>query len=390
MRDDFLVFGRPPIEEPEIAEVVATLRSGWIGTGPRVARFEEMFKRYIGCEHAVAVNSCTAALHLSMVVSGVKGGDEVITSPMTFCATANAVVHTGARPVFADVEADTGNLDPDRVEAAITPRTRAIVPVHYAGRPCRMDRLEALARRHGLLIIEDAAHAIESAYHGRKIGTIGDLTCFSFYVTKNLVTAEGGIVTTADPELAARIKMYALHGMSRDAWKRFSDEGYKHYQVMVPGFKYNMTDLQAALGIHQLGRLEANAVRRAAIWARYDEAFASLPVERPAPVESHTVHGRHLYTILVDPERTAKSRDRVLDELVRLRIGTGVHYTALHLHPYYRETLGHGPGDFPNAERIGDRTLSLPLSPGLSDRDVEDVISAVRQVVAGRDQAGRR
>lgn len=389
MRDDFLVFGSPPIEEPEIAEVVATLRSGWIGTGPRVARFEEMFKRYIGCEHAVAVNSCTAALHLSMVVSGVKQGDEVITSPMTFCATANAVVHTGARPVFADVERDTGNLDPDRVEAAITPRTRAILPVHYAGRPCRMDRLEALARRHGLLLIEDAAHAIESAYHGRKIGTIGDLTCFSFYVTKNLVTAEGGMVTTADPELAARIKMYALHGMSRDAWKRFSDEGYKHYQVLVPGFKCNMTDLQAALGIHQLGRIQANSLRREAVWARYDAAFASLPVERPAPVEAHTVHARHLYTILVDPERTAKSRDRVLDELVRLNIGTGVHYTALHLHPYYRETLGHRPGDFPNAERIGDRTLSLPLSSKLTDRDVEDVIAAVRQVVTG-GEVGRR
>lgn len=381
MRDDFLVFGRPPIEDPEIAEVVATLRSGWIGTGPRVARFEEMFKRYIGCEHAVAVSSCTAALHLSMVVSGVKPGDEVITSPMTFCATANAVVHTGARPVFADVERETGNLDPDRVEAAITPRTRAIVPVHYAGRPCRMDRLEALARRHGLLLIEDAAHAIESAYHGRKIGTIGDLTCFSFYVTKNLVTAEGGMVTTADPELAARIKMYALHGMSRDAWKRFSDEGYKHYQVLAPGFKYNMTDLQAALGIHQLGRIQANAVRRAAIWARYDEAFASLPVERPAPEEPGTVHGRHLYTILI--EGPAARRDRALDELVRLNIGTGVHYTALHLHPYYRETLGHGPGAFPNAEHIGDRTLSLPLSPKLGDRDVDDVIAAVRQVVGG-------
>jgi len=383
MRDDFLVFGRPPIEEPEIAEVVATLRSGWIGTGPRVARFEEMFKRYIGCEHAVAVSSCTAALHLSMVVSGVKRGDEVITSPMTFCATANAVVHTAARPVFADVERETGNLDPDCVEAAITPRTRAIVPVHYAGRPCRMDRFEALARRHGLLLIEDAAHAIESAYHGRKIGTIGDLTCFSFYVTKNLVTAEGGMVTTANPELAARIKMYALHGMSRDAWKRFSDEGYKHYQVLAPGFKYNMTDLQAALGIHQLGRIQANAARRAEIWARYDEAFASLPVERPAPEEPDTVHGRHLYTILIDG--TAEQRDRVLDELVRLNIGTGVHYTALHLHPYYRETFGHKVGDFPNAERIGDRTLSLPLSPKLTEQDVEDVIAAVRQVVAGRE-----
>ena len=332
MRDDFLVFGSPPIQEPEIAEVVATLRSGWIGTGPRVAKFEEMFRKYIGCEHAVAVNSCTAALHLSMVVSGVGAGDEVITSPMTFCATANAVVHTGARPVFVDVEPDTGNIDPDRIEAAITPRTRAIVPVHYAGRPCQMDRIEALARRHGLLVIEDAAHAIESAHHGRKIGTIGDLTCFSFYVTKNLVTAEGGMVTTSDGDLAAKIKMYALHGMSRDAWKRFSDEGYKHYQVLAPGFKYNMTDLQAALGIHQLARIPTNATRREEIWARYDDAFASLPIECPAPAEPDTVHARHLYTILIDPER--RSRDGVLNELVRLNIGTGVHYTAQHLHPY--------------------------------------------------------
>lgn len=388
MRDEFLVFGSPPIQEPEIAEVVATLRSGWIGTGPRVAKFEEMFREYIGCGHAVAVNSCTAALHLSMVVSGVGPGDEVITSPMTFCATANAVIHTGARPVFVDVERDTGNIDPDRIEAAITPRTRAILPVHYAGRPCRMDRIEALARRHGLLVVEDAAHAIESAHHGRKIGTIGDLTCFSFYVTKNLVTAEGGMVTTSNADLAAKIKMYALHGMSRDAWKRFSDEGYKHYQVLAPGFKYNMTDLQAALGIHQLARIPANAARREEIWTRYDDAFATLPIERPAPAEPDTVHARHLYTILIDPER--RDRDSVLNELVRLNIGTGVHYTALHLHPYYRETFGHKPGDFPNAERIGERTLSLPLSPKLTERDVDDVIAAVRQVVTGRHEAGRR
>lgn len=390
MRDEFLVFGSPPIQEPEIAEVVATLRSGWIGTGPRVAKFEEMFRQYIGCEHAVAVNSCTAALHLSMVVSGLGPGDEVITSPMTFCATANSVIHTGARPVFVDVERDTGNLDADLIEAAITSRTRAIVPVHYAGRPCRMDRIEALARRHGLLVIEDAAHAIESAHRGRKIGTIGDLTCFSFYVTKNLVTAEGGMVTTADPELAARIKMYALHGMSRDAWKRFSDEGYRHYEVLVPGFKYNMTDLQAALGIHQLARIPANAARRAAIWERYDAAFSDLPITCPLPPEPDTVHARHLYTILVDPERISKSRDKALNELIRLNIGTGVHYTALHLHPYYRGKFGHEPGDFPNAEYIGERTLSLPLSPKLSDRDVEDVIVAVRRVVTGQPEIGPR
>ena len=383
MRKDFLIFGSPAIDQAEIDEVVATLRSGWIGTGPRVARFEEMFREYIGAAHAIALNSCTAALHLSMVVSGVGRGDEVITTPMTFCATANSIVHTGARPVFVDVEADTGNIDPDRIEEAITPRTKAILPVHYAGRPCRMDTIEAIARRHNLLLIEDAAHAIESVHHGRKIGTIGDLTCFSFYVTKNVVTAEGGMVTTNNPDFAAKIKMYGLHGMSKDAWKRFSDEGYRHYQVLFPGFKYNMTDIQAALGIHQLARVAEGAKRRDEIWARYDEAFADLPVVRPARVDEGTVHARHLYTILVKTEVTGKSRDQTLNELIRLNIGTGVHYTALHLHPYYRETFGHKPGDFPNAEFIGERTLSLPLSTKLSDDDVAAVIEAVTHVLSG-------
>ena len=380
MRKDFLVFGSPAIDEPEIAEVVATLRSGWIGTGPRVVRFEEMFREYVGAQHAVALNSCTAALHLAMLVSGVGAGDEVITTPMTFCATANAIVHTSARPVFVDVELDTGNIDPDRIEAAITPRTKAILPVHYAGRPCRMDRIEAIARRHGLLLIEDAAHAIESAYHARKIGTIGDLTCFSFYVTKNVVTAEGGMVTTDNPDFAAKIKMYGLHGMSKDAWKRFSDAGYRHYEVLFPGFKYNMTDIQAALGIHQLARIAQGAKRREEIWARYDEAFADLPVVRPAPIGKGITHARHLYTILVKTEEIGKTRDQVLNDLIRLNIGTGVHYTALHLHPYYRQTFGYKLGDFSNAEHIGERTLSLPLSAKLADGDVEDVVTAIRTV----------
>lgn len=383
MRKDFLIFGSPAIGEEEIAEVVATLRSGWIGTGPRVARFEEMFRQYIGVRHAVALSSCTAALHLSLLASRVGPGDEVITTPMTFCATANAIVHTGARPVFVDVDRATGNIDPDLIEDAVTSRTRAIVPVHYAGRPCRMDRMEAIARRHGLLLIDDAAHAIEAVSHGRKIGTIGDLTCFSFYVTKNVVTAEGGMVTTDDAELATKIKMYALHGMSHDAWKRFSDEGYRHYQVLVPGFKYNMTDLQAALGIHQLPRVFEGAGRRQAIWERYDVAFADLPVVRPAPVEAGTVHARHLYAILIATEIIGKSRDQVLNELTALNIGTGVHYTPVHLHPYYRERFGYDEGAFPNAEYIGDRTLSLPLSAKLTDDDVADVIAAVRRVCQG-------
>ncbi len=383
MRKDFLVFGSPAIEDAEIAEVVATLRSGWIGTGPRVARFEGMFREYVGARYAIALNSCTAALHLSMVVSGVGPGDEVITTPMTFCATANAIVHTGARPVFVDIERESFNIDPDQIKRAITPRTKAILPVHFAGRPCQMERIEALARCHRLLLVEDAAHAIESLYRGRKVGTIGDLTCFSFYVTKNVVTAEGGMVTTDDAELAAKIKMYGLHGMSKDAWKRFSDEGFKHYQVVFPGFKYNMTDLQAALGIHQLTRIDQNAKRREKIWKRYDQAFADLPVVTPTPIQEDTVHSRHLYTLLVKTEEIGKTRDQVLNDLVRLNIGTGVHYTALHLHPYYRQAFGHKEGDFPNAEYIGERTLSLPLSAKLTDQDVEDVIEAVRRVTAG-------
>jgi dTDP-4-amino-4,6-dideoxygalactose transaminase len=315
-----------------------------------------------------------------MVVSGVGPGDEVITTPMTFCATANAVLHTGAVPVFVDVDPATGNIDPERIASAVTPRTKAILPVHYAGRPCRMDRIEAIARTHGLLVIEDAAHAIEASYQGRRIGTIGNLTCFSFYVTKNVVTAEGGMVTTDDADLAAKIKMYALHGMSKDAWKRFSDEGYKHYEVTFPGFKYNMTDLQAALGIHQLARIERNWKRRDEIWARYDEAFAGLPLERPAATGPGVVHARHLYTVLLDTETIGKTRDRVLDELIRLNVGTGVHYTALHLHRYYRERFGFHEGMFPHAERIGQRTLSLPLSVKLTDEDVGDVIGAMRRV----------
>ncbi len=380
MRKGFLVFGSPLIEEAEIAEVVATLRSGWIGTGPRVQRFEEMFRRYIGAHHAVALNSCTAALHLSMLVSGVGSGDEVITTPMTFCASANAILHTGARPVFVDVERATGNIDPEQIEAAITPRTKAILPVHYAGRPCRMDRIETIARRRGLQLIEDAAHAIEAEFHGRKIGTIGHLTCFSFYVTKNVITAEGGMVTSDHTALCEKIRMYALHGMSVDAWKRFADDGYRHYEVVLPGFKYNMTDLQAALGIHQLGRVAQGAARRREIWARYDEAFEGLPLLRPAASEPNTTHARHLYTVLLNTEGIRKTRDQVLNELIGLNIGTGVHYRPLHLHRYYREAFGYRRGCFPNAEYIGDRTLSLPLSAKLTDADVSDVIAAVRAV----------
>lgn len=381
-REQFLVFGSPLIEEAEIREVVDTLRSGWISTGPKVARFEAMFRDYTGSKHAVAVNSCTAGLHLSMVAAGLESGNEVITTPMTFCATVNSIIHTGATPVLVDCDRDTQLIDPQRIEDAITPHTRAIVPVHLCGRPCDMDAIMDIAARHDLMVIEDAAHAIETVYKGRKVGKIGHLTAFSFYVTKNVVTGEGGMVTTDHPDFAEKIKMYALHGMSRDAWKRFSDEGYKHYQVCVPGFKYNMTDLQAAVGLHQLARVEMNLQRRNEIWQMYQEAFADLPVGLPAPDEPDTVHARHLYTLMIQKDRCGLSRDAFIQRLHERNIGAGVHYLGVHLHPYYRDRFGYGPDDFPNATWISERTVSIPLSPKLTDADVADVIEAVRNCLS--------
>ena len=377
-RESFLAFGSPLIGEAEIEEVVATLRSGWIGTGPRVARFEEGMKSYTGAAHAVAVNSCTAALHLSLVALGIGPGDEVITTPMTFVATANAIIHAGARPVFADVDRATMLIDPGEIERLITPRTKAVIPVHLAGRPCAMDKIMAIARKHGLYVIEDAAHAIEARYRGRSIGGIGDLTCFSFYVTKNLTTGEGGMVTTNNSEWAARIRIRSLHGMDLDAHQRFTSSGYKHYQVVEPGYKYNMTDMQAALGIHQLARLEDSWLRRDEIWQQYQENFSDLPLHLPAAGEQETRHARHLYTVQAYAGECGASRDQLLDSLAGQKIGAGVHYTPVHLHPYYRKAFGYREGAYPHAEWIGAGTLSLPLTAKLTNRDVEDVIAAVR------------
>ncbi len=385
-RSEYLVFGSPEIREEEIEEVLATLRSAWIGTGPRVALFESDFREYVGAAHAVALNSCTAGLHLAMQGLDLGPEDEVIVPAMTFAATANAVVHAGGRPVLADVDRDTMCLTPETIEAKLTPRSRAIVPVHFAGRPCEIEGIVALGRESGLAVVEDCAHAIETLVDGRHAGTFGDFGVFSFYVTKNVVTGEGGMVVTADEDAAARIKTLALHGLSSDAWSRFSDEGYKHYEVVEPGFKYNMMDLQAALGLHQLARAEANLTRRQEIWRRYDEAFADLPLQTPAAEEPGTRHARHLYTVLLDLERLNCTRDEVLLDLHGQNIGSGVHYRALHLHPYYRDTNGYAPGDFPNAEWISDRTVSLPLSPKLTDEDVEDVIAAVRRTLSGAER----
>ncbi len=381
-KDDFLIFGAPAIEDAEIEEVIASLKSGWLGTGPKVARFEEHFKGYTGATHAAAVNSCTAALHLSLIAAGLGPGDEVITSALTFCATVNAIIHTGATPVLADVDPETMNLDRAQVEAKITPKTRALLPVHFAGRPCDMDALSDIARRRGLKVIEDCAHAIETEYHGRKAGTFGDFGCFSFYVTKNVVTGEGGMVVAQREEDIARIKVLALHGMSKDAWHRFSDQGYKHYDVVAAGFKYNMMDLQAAIGIHQLERVERYWQRRSEIWEEYNQAFSGLPIGLPPDPEPGTRHAYHLYTILVDEQKAGITRDAFLDAITEQNIGVGVHYLSVPEHSYYRKTFGWKPDDYPEAMRIGRQTISLPLSARLSDRDVADVIAAVKTVLA--------
>lgn len=375
----FLVFGAPAIGDEEIAEVVSSLKSGWLGTGPKVARFEADFAAYERVPHAVAVSSCTAALHLSMLGLGLEPGDEVVTTALTFAATVNAIIHAGATPVLADVDSVSMNIDPDAVRRAITPRTRAVLPVHFAGRACAMDELLAICAEHGLALIEDCAHAIETEYHGRHAGTFGSFGCFSFYVTKNVITGEGGMVLAAREEDAARIKVLALHGMSKDAWKRFSDEGYRHYYVTECGYKYNMTDIQAALGIHQLARIEVNWARRRHIWARYQRELAGLGLGLPA--EPGARHAYHLYTVMVDEERCGVSRDAFLEAMTEQNIGVGVHYLSIPEHPYYRERYGWRPDYFPEALRIGRQTVSLPLSPALSDSDVGDVIAAVRKVL---------
>jgi len=380
-KDRFLVFGSPVIDDAEIEEVIASMRSGWLGTGPKVARFERDFQLYKGATHAVAVNSATAAMHLSALAAGLEPGDEVITTPMTFCASVNAVIYTGATPVLADVDPLTMNIDPNQVASKVTSRTRAILPVHFAGRPCDMDALCEIADRHSLTIIEDCAHAIETEYRGRQAGLFGDFGCFSFYVTKNVITGEGGMVLTQREEDAARIKILALHGMSKDAWKRFSDEGYKHYQVVECGFKYNMTDMQAAIGIHQLKRVEPFWHRRQEIWECYNQAFADLPIGLPADPEPETRHAYHLYTIMVDEARTGISRDAFLEAMTAHNIGVGVHYMSIPEHPYYQQTFGWMPEDYPHAMGIGRQTVSLPFSAKLSDADVEDVIETVRRVL---------
>jgi dTDP-4-amino-4,6-dideoxygalactose transaminase len=381
MRKTLLVFGAPNLGDDEIDGVVAVMKSGWLGTGPKVAQLEEDFARYKGVGHAAAVNSCTAALHLSLVAAGIGPGDEVITTPMTFCSTVNVIIHAGATPVLADIDPESLNIDPVQVARKITSKTKAILPVHFAGRPANMDALCALANDHDLKIIEDCAHAIETEYHGRKAGTIGDFGCFSFYVTKNIATGEGGMAIARYDRDFQRIKVLSLHGMSRDAWNRFGSDGYRHYQVTEAGFKYNMMDLQAVIGLAQLRKIEPFWEHRRQIWSRYQQAFSALPLGLPAEPEPETRHAYHLYTVLVDQARVGLSRDAFLNAMTAQNIGVGVHYLSIPEHPFYQRTFGWSADDYPNAVRVGRNTVSLPLTSKMTDEDAEDVIEAVKKVI---------
>ncbi len=383
MRDKFLIFGSPTIGDADIAEVVDSLRSGWVGTGPKVHRFEGMLSEYIGVPHTRCLASCTAALMLSLKVLDIGPGDEVLVPAMTFIASANAVEHTGATPVLVDSEPGHGLIDLDAVEAAITPRTKAVMPVHLAGRPVDLDRLAQLRDRHGLHVIEDAAHAIGAEWRGRRIGSWGNLTAFSFYATKNITTIEGGAVVTESAGLAERVERLALHGLSAGAWQRFTDRGFRHYEAVEPGFKYNMTDVQAALGLIQLPQLDGWIERRRELWERYDELLDGLALETPPPALPHTRHARHLYQVQLT-SGAPLGRDELIQALHERNIGTGVHYRGVHLHPYYRDRYSLSPGDFPVATRLSERTVSLPLGPGLTEGDQDDVVQALTRVLGPR------
>lgn len=370
----------PTIGEEEIQSVVETLRSGWLTTGPKTKQFEQLFAQRMGAKHAIAVNSCTAALHLALEAIGVGRDDEVLVPTMTFASTAEVVVHLGAKPVLVDVLPDTLAIDPNAIESKITPRTKAIMPVHYAGQPADMDPILDLARRRGLRVIDDAAHAIPASYKGRMVGTLGEITAFSFYANKTMTTGEGGMITTSDDALADRMRIMSLHGISRDAWKRFSAEGSWFYEITAPGYKDNMTDVASSLGIHQLAKADDFWKARSERAAWYTELLADVPEIATPPLLSHVQHAWHLYVIQVQPERLTINRNQFIEKLNAAGVGTSVHYTPLHMHPYYRDVWGYRPEDLPVAWNAYQRIISLPLYPRLSRSDLEKVVEVVKTI----------
>ncbi len=382
MRREPLPFALPQLGDAEEAEMLDTLRSGWLTTGPKSKKFERMCADYLGVQHAVATSSCTGALHIGLAAAGIGPGDEVITTPITWPATANVIVHLGATPVFVDIEPDTLNIDPAGIRDAITPKTKAIVPVHMAGQPCDMDAIGAIAAEHGLVVLEDAAHAIGAEYKGRVIGQLSQLTAFSFYATKNLSCGEGGLLVTDDKETADRARSLSMHGISRDAWKRHSANGSPHWQLHEPGYKYNMPDIAASLGLHQLPRLDGFIATRARYSEIYDDYFADLPAITPLTQRPGVRHAHHLYVIVLDLEHLTVTRDDFIAALKAEGIGTGIHFQSLHLQPYYQQVYGIEPDALPVAWDISNRIISLPLYPKMTDTDVHDAASAVTKLAA--------
>jgi dTDP-4-amino-4,6-dideoxygalactose transaminase len=378
----FIPFHVPSIGDEEIREVEATLRSGWLTTGPRTAQFEKDFAAYVRAPHAIAVNSATAGLHVALSALGIGEGDEVITTPLTFCSTVHTILHTGARPVLADIGPD-GNIDPDEIARAITPRTRAVIPVHLGGLPCEMRAIWDLARRHGLFVVEDAAHAAGTHYEDRPIGAGGesDAVVFSFYATKNMTTGEGGMITTPNQALAAKMRMLSLHGLSRDAWNRYTEKGSWYYEVMARGFKYNMSDIQAALGIHQLRKVEGFIAARQHYAEIYNREFAQLEGVETPPDSDRARHSWHLYALRLKLEQLQCGRQHVIDELKSRGVGTSVHFIPIPLHPFFIET-GLAERPLPRALDLYERLVSLPLYPAMTEEQVRYVASSVKEVLA--------
>jgi len=385
--EEFLPFSKPSISQSAIDEVVACLKSGWITTGPRVKRFEDNLKTYLGAPYVLALTSATAGLHLVLTALKLKPDDEVITTPMTFAATLNTIVLAGGKPVLVDVEPGTYNMDVSKIEMAVTKRTRAIVPVHFAGLPVDLDPLYDIAKKHNLRVIEDAAHAIGSQYKGKRIGSFGDIQVFSFHPNKNMTTGEGGCIATRDEKLASDVALLRFHGMDREAWNRFGRKGSQHYEIIAPGYKYNMMDIQAALGLHQLRELNEFIRRRTDIATMYQKVLSQWPqlTTPKSPSYSH-LHAWHLYTPLIDPETAHMDRDAFMQGMKDRNIGTGLHYRAVHLYPYYREQFRFRRGDFPHAEFISDRIVSLPLFPAMTDAHLERVLEAMADLF-GRAKA---
>lgn len=380
-RDNYLNYNLPCISEEEINEVVDTLRSGWLTTGPKTKAFEKDFSKYIKTKHSIALSSCTAGLHVAMTALGIKAGDEVITTPYTFASTILAIMETGAKPVFVDVRDDTFNIDEEKIEKAITKKTKAILPVHFAGVPCEMDKIMKIAKEHGLFVIEDAAHAVGSEYKKKKIGSIGDITAFSFYATKNLTTGEGGMVTTDNDKLAEKIRILCLHGISKDSFNRYSKGGAWYYEVVEKGFKYNMTDIQSAIGIHQLRKLDKMNARRTEIAEKYNDGFNNVDGIIIKTIPADITNSWHLYILQLDLAKLKIGRDMFIDELKSRNIGTSVHFIPIPFHSLFQKELNVRPGMFINTDRIYERVISLPLYPTMTDQDVEYVIRAVKEII---------